>query len=241
MPTDDSATVKSSGPDPESLSSSLSSKLRIPVRAPVDDDGVAVVIPRSATTLIWQARVGVGLGILGLALAALFFFQARGARNDAAQLQEAEATRQEVQQVANEVALQVTTFTGATIDQWVTDTMAMATGDYATQVATLFDSEIRQGLAANDVTSSGAITSSFVQDVSGDDATVFAVLRQTYNSINQQRDISDDLRMEIRLRRQDGRWLASEVAVLGPSQVTPLTEGAQDVPALPGAQGEGQQ
>lgn len=180
--------------------------------------GPLTTVPRSARSLVWQSRIGMGVGILGLILAAVLFLQNQDLRRDA-------ADAAEVLEAGEITALRVTTFDGATIDQWVADTQSIATGDYADEVATLFDTEIRQGLADNQVQSVGEITRSFVQEVDRDDATVFVVIRQTFTSVNQQQPISDELRMEIELDRVDGRWLASGVAVLGPSTVSPVTEG----------------
>ncbi len=199
-----------------------------PTPAPTRGAEVGDVVPRSARSLLWQARIGLGVGLLGLALAVFFYL-------DTTDLRSAEATRADVLEAAEIMALRVTTFSGESIDDWVADTQSLATGDYADEVATLFDVEIRQGLADNQVQSVGQVTSSFVQEVDDDRAIVFAVLRQTFTSLNQPQPISDELRMEIGLQRVDGEWLTSEVAVLGPSTVSPVaaddTPGTTDVPS----------
>ena len=189
-----------------------------PRRRRLSADGLPASVPRSTSSLVWQARVGLGIGLLGLILATVFFMQNQDLRRNA-------EVRETVLEAGEITALRVTTFEGATIDQWVADTQSLATGDYADEVATLFDTDIRQGLAENQVESVGEITRSFVQEIDGDNATVFAVVRQTFTSLNQQQPISDELRMEIELDLVDGRWLASDVAVLGPSTVSPVPEG----------------
>jgi hypothetical protein len=68
----------------------------------------------------------------------------------------------------------------------------------------------------------GEVTSSFVQSADDDAAVVFAVVRQTFSSAAQERPVSDELRMEITLVRVNGEWLASDVAVLGPSVISPV-------------------
>lgn len=188
-----------------------------PAAAPARTRGAEdiVTVPRSAKALLWQARVGMGVGLLGLALAFVFYQGAAGSRA-------ADADREAVLDAGSLMALRVTTFSGDSIDEWVADTQSLATGTYAEEVATLFDVEIRQGLADNQVQSVGQVTSTFVQDVEDDRATVFAVVRQTFTSLNQPQPISDELRMEIALERVDGEWLTSEVAVLGPSTVSPV-------------------
>ncbi|WP_370326176.1 hypothetical protein [Euzebya sp.] len=184
----------------------------------VDDDLAAddrPVVTRTAHSLIWQVRIATGLAVLGLALAVFMYVSTSDVRS-------AEATRDAVQEAAEVVALRVTTFDGATIDEWVADTQELATGDYAEEVVQLFDDELRTALAENQLQSVGEITSSFVQDVEGDTATAFLVVRQTYTSVAQPQPVSDELRMEVELARVDGEWLAAEVAVLGPSTVSPV-------------------
>lgn len=167
-----------------------------------------------------------GLAVLGFVLAAAFAVLSVLLYLQSTDLRAEAAAREAALEAGEVMALRVTTFDGATIDQWVADTQALATGAYADQVAALFDQEIRQGLAAGEVRSVGEITSSFVQDVDGDAATVFAVLRQTFTSTAQQQPVSDELRMEIDLVLVQDEWLASDVAVLGPSVISPVQGGA---------------
>ena len=183
------------------------------------DDTLPETIPRPVRTLLWQARIGLGVGVLGLCLALAFFLQSAGLRAEQAQ-------REAVLDAGEVVALRVTTFTGAEIDAWVDDTQALSTGGYAEEVAALFDPTIRQGLAEAEVQSVGEVLNSFVQDIAGDRATVFAVLRQTFTSNLQEQAVSDELRMEVRLVEVDGEWLAEDVAVLGPSTITPIDPAA---------------
>ncbi len=58
---------------------------------------------------------------------------------------------------------------------------------------------------------------SFVQELDGDEAEVFVIVRQTSVNAVLDEPVTDELRMELRLARQDGRWLIADVAVLGPS------------------------
>lgn len=179
------------------------------------------VVTRSARSLVWQAWIGTAFGVVGVLAALVFFLQAQDLRGEAAQ-------REAVLEAGELVALRVTTFQGADIDAWVADTQALSTGTYAEEVATLFDAEIRAGLAEAEVESVGEVLSSFVQDIDDDEAMVFAVMRQTYTSAVQPTAISDELRMEIELEYVDGEWLASDVAVLGPSTIAPI-EPSDDV------------
>lgn len=194
-----------------------------PGASPAEDDavrppdGLPETVPRPVRTLIWQARLGMAVGILGIALALASMLYAQGLRSDA-------ATRAAVLDAGEVIALRVTTYEGGAIDDWVTDTQSLSTGEYAREVASLFDPDIRAGLAEAEVESVGEVISSFVQDINGDAATVFAVLRQTYQSNVSPRPTSDELRMEIQLTRVDGEWLASDVAVLGPSALSTVED-----------------
>ncbi|WP_108664698.1 hypothetical protein [Euzebya rosea] len=182
-------------------------------------DGLPDTVAVPVRSLLWRARIGVAVGALGLILAAVFFLGAQDLRREA-------AVREDVREAGELVALRVTTFEGSDIDDWVTDTQSLSTGDYAREVAERFDPAIRQGLADAQVQSVGTVLSAFVQDVRDETATVFAVMRQTYTSALQPQQVSDELRMEIELTLVEGEWLASDVAVLGPSTITPIDQDA---------------
>lgn len=194
---------------------------------------------RSAEDALRRARrllVAVSaLAVLAVGVAVVMVLQAQ-------ELRAAEADRVAVREAGELIALRVTTFDGPTIDEWVTDTQSLATRDYAEEVALLFDDTFRAALAENQVSSVGEVLQSFVQDVDGDSATVFALVRQTYTSASQTAPIADQLRMEIELARgDDGTWLADEVAILGPSTfAAPEDAGADgeagETPADPAAE-----
>ena len=203
------------GPGPDSPAASV-----WPTGGPSDSIAVPV------RSLLWRARIGVAVGVLGLVLAAVFFLGAQDLRREA-------AVREDVREAGELVALRVTTFEGSDIDDWVSDTQSLSTGDYAQEVAERFDPTIRQGLADAQVQSVGTVLSAFVQDVRDETATVFAVMRQTYTSALQPQQVSDELRMEIELTLVEREWLASHVAVLGPSTITPIDQDAAGDPGDP--------
>jgi Mce-associated membrane protein len=151
-----------------------------------------------------------GVAVLALVLLAIFAVPAM----------RAESERAEIRDRAEVIAARVTTFEGATIEEWVSETRALATGAYARQLDDVFDQELRDALRENEVESVGTIQRSFVQAIDGDRAEVFVLARQS--SVNAQRaqPVEDELRIEIELRREDGEWLASDIAVLGPQQPT---------------------
>ncbi|HWH33457.1 MAG TPA: hypothetical protein VNU01_12375 [Egibacteraceae bacterium] len=126
--------------------------------------------------------------------------------------------RDRVRAAAEQLVLHLTTFEGATIDDWVQETQRRATDEYAEEVNTLFDPELRAALRDAEAKSVGRLVNLFVQDVDGDDATVFAVVRQTITNARAPQPVEDELRMQISLVREGGTWKAARVEVLGPQE-----------------------
>jgi Mce-associated membrane protein len=160
--------------------------------------------------LLRSARLAWGVAILALVLAAF-------AGTQWADLYAAERTREEVRQEATSLVLSLTTFEGERIEDWVADAQSRATGEYAEQLSTLFDQGLRDALREQQVESRGEVTRLFVQDIDGDEASVFALVRQTTINAMISDPVQDELRMDITMERVDGQWLASDVAVLGPA------------------------
>lgn len=133
-----------------------------------------------------------------------------------APLYSADRDRERVRQAAEQLVLHLTTFEGETIDGWVQETQRRATDQYAEEVNTLFDPQLRAALRDAKAKSAGRLVNLFVQDVDGDDALVFAVVRQTITNAASPTPVEDELRMQIELRRIDGGWKAAKVEVLGP-------------------------
>jgi Mce-associated membrane protein len=179
-----------------------------------DVDATDAVEPAAATprrAVLSNARIAwlvAGLAVLGLIALSILAVPAL----------RAEGERAEVQDRAEVIAARVTTFEGANIEEWIAETRALATGAYARQLDDVFDLQLREALRDNEVESVGQIQRSFVQLIDGDRAEVFVLARQS--SVNAQRPqpVEDELRIEIELRREDGEWLASDIAVLGPQQ-----------------------
>jgi hypothetical protein len=131
--------------------------------------------------------------------------------------------REVVHATARELALRLTTFEGERIEEWVAEARARATDDYAREIADLFDAEFRNTLRETGAVSRGEIADLFVQDIDGDEAGAFAVVRQTIMTEHLDGPVEEELRMDIALQRVDGEWLVSDVEVLAATQrgVTP--------------------
>jgi hypothetical protein len=139
--------------------------------------------------------------------------------------------REQVRRVGESFTVHLATFSGETIDEWVAETQERATGNYAQQVDELFDEELRAALRELEVESQGELVNLFVQEVGGDEATLFALVRQTVQNAVAEEPFEDELRMELQLAREDDEWLVSDVAVLGPAQggvAAPVPEEAQE-------------
>ena len=168
-------------------------------------------------------RAGVGaLGVLRsawlawtvavVASAVAIFFASQ-----ASTLRAQEAAREEALQAGEVAALQLTTFAGASIDEWVEQTRTIATGTFAEELAQRYDQQLRADLREFDVESVGEIINSFVQRLEGDEALIFAVLRQTTRYPTFEQTVEDEVRFEITLARQGDEWLVSDAKLLSPT------------------------
>lgn len=142
--------------------------------------------------------------------------------------------RERVREAAEALVLHLTTFDGESIDEWVQETQRRATDTYAEEVNTLFDPQLRAALKEARAESVGRLVNLFVQDVDGDEAMVFAVVRQTITNARAPQPVEDELRMQIELRNEAGQWKAAKVEVLGP-QGGGLVDEAPVVPEAEGS------
>lgn len=182
---------------------------------------------RSVLASPWLAW---SVAVIALALAAF-------AGSQWADLHAAERTREEVARDATRLALRLTTFEGANIEEWYRQTRQTATGAYEQQLQQIFNQQTRDTLRSIEVVSRGEVEDLFVQDISGDEAKVFALVKQTYVNASLENPAEDHQRMEITLKRVNGRWLASDVAVLGPDGVVAPTAEASESAPDPGGDG----
>ena len=140
-----------------------------------------------------------------------------------ADLYAADKARAQVRSDASDLAAHLTTFEGENIEEWFAQAKDRATGEYAKQLTQVFDQANRDRLRDAGVVSRGEVKSLFVQEVNGKEASVFAVVKQTYVNNSTNDPVEDELRMDITLRQVGGRWRGSEVAVLGPAGVVAPT------------------
>lgn len=159
--------------------------------------------------------------------------QREDAAAELAQLREAEKERAEVRAQASTVALRLTTFEGENIEEWYAEIRATATGEFEKQLGDVFNQSTRDTLREIGVVSVGEMQNLFVQDVDGDQAKAFALVKQTYVNSSTPDPVEDHQRIDMTLERVDGKWLASEVVVLGPNGVI-APSGQADLPDVGG-------
>jgi hypothetical protein len=125
-------------------------------------------------------------------------------------------------QEASVFLVALTNFDAKSVDGDFTKLTSMATGTFATQANQFFNSSIRQQLETALASSRGQIRSLYVQDVSGNQATVYAVVDQLYVNRTLQAPRSDVLRVVVQMSDTQGSWKISDVTVLeGPSLASP--------------------
>ena len=129
---------------------------------------------------------------------------------------QAAATRAETK--ARTFLIDLTNFDSKTVDADFSAITSMATGTFAGQANKFFDSSIRQELQQALASSRGQVRDLYVQSVTGDQATVYAVVTQLYTNDKITSPQSDVLRMVVDLRQTGGTWKVADVTVLeGPS------------------------
>ena len=165
---------------------------------------------RGIGALLRSAALAWVIAVLALALAGWFALQA-------ADLRAQDAVRTDALQAGELAALQLTTFSGAGIDEWVEKTKTLATDEFAQELNAQYDQKLRADLRELDVESVGEMLNSFVQSMEGDEAMVFAVLRQTTRYPTFSKTVEDEVRFEISLQRENDDWRVSDAQLLSPT------------------------
>jgi hypothetical protein len=171
--------------------------------------------PGAPAGALRDARVAWVVAVLAMVVAGIFGYQWWALAGEA-------EDREQAREAAEVMAARITTFEGVAIDDFVEQLGELATGDYARQVRELFSPDFRDALRDNEVESVGEVTRSFVQELDGYEAEVFVVVRQTSVNAVVRDPVVDELRMDITLAREGGRWLVADVGVLGPAP-SPVT------------------
>ena len=133
----------------------------------------------------------------------------------------------EARQAASRFLLALTNFNARTVDRDFASVTAAATGTFANQANQFFGSTIRQQLETAQASSQGQIRSLYLETYSGDRASVYAVVDQTYSNNKIKTPQSDVLRVVVDLSRLSGAWKVAQLTVLeGPQAAAAPSAGA---------------
>ena len=128
-------------------------------------------------------------------------------------LDQKEARRDEVQQVAQRFAVALTNFSHESIDEDAATIKDFAVGEFAEEVETFLGDEGIAAIKEAEATSEGEIISLFIQAADSDEASAFAVVRETITNSTSSEGQTDTLRMEIgMIDTQDG-WKVNRVEI----------------------------
>ncbi|MDA8056952.1 MAG: hypothetical protein M0032_03120 [Actinomycetota bacterium] len=168
----------------------------------------------------WGRRALAVVAVLGIAGTAGFGHAWAVQRNTLSQETAARTT-------ARNFLLALTNFTSKNVDAQFNEVQGFATGPFESQSNQFFGSSIRQQLEAALASSRGQIRDLYVQSVSGNAATVYGVVDQTYVNDKMSSPAADVLRVVVNLTDTSSGWKISAVTVLNnPSSSTAPASGA---------------
>jgi hypothetical protein len=147
------------------------------------------------------------LGIVGTAVFGHAWASLNGQQSQAAQ----------VRSVTNDFLLALTNFDAKNVDADFNKIQQYATGSFASQSNQFFGSTIRSQLEAALASSRGQIRSQFVQSISGNKASVYSVVDQTYINNKMTSPSADELQIQTDLTMTGSGWKVSNVTVLNNS------------------------
>jgi Mce-associated membrane protein len=163
--------------------------------------------PRTGRHRRWPMVLCIVLAALGFAGTGYFGRAWLQQRSNADQQSQVRAT-------ATGFVQALTNFDPGTVDADFARIQSYATGQFATQARQFFGSSIRQQLQTAGAASRGQVRDLFVESLSGNDATVFAVVDQTYLNDKVKSAQADTLRLELDMTDLPGGWRISAVTVL---------------------------
>jgi hypothetical protein len=120
----------------------------------------------------------------------------------------------QVQTVSRDFLLALTNFDAKNVDADFTRIQGYATGTFASQSNQFFGSTIRTQLEAALASSRGQIRSQYVQSLSGNQASVYSVVDQTYVNNKMTSPSADELQIDTNLTKVGGAWKVAAVTVL---------------------------
>ncbi|MEO8323005.1 MAG: hypothetical protein ABI571_02580 [Actinomycetota bacterium] len=142
--------------------------------------------------------------VLALAAAVAFavLWQTSGADNTA---------RDTLEEQASSFVLALTNFSSETIDADLEEIRSFATGDFEGQVNELFSEDTIAAIKEAEATSTATIEALFVQSLTEDEATMFAVLSEEISNQTVDQPRTDVVRMEVGFVRAGDGWKVDSV------------------------------
>lgn len=174
-------------------------------KAPAESPDRATSRRRSRSRVL-TAALAVIL-VIAVAAAITFGLEWRAAGSETAAQNAAAAS-------ARSLVVALTNFDPGTVGADFSRIKSMSTGAFAGQADRFFATSIGRQLSQAGAASRGKVSALDVQSVNGSQATVFAVVSQTYLNDKQKTPLTDVLRLVIGLTDVNGNWLVSSVQVL---------------------------
>jgi Mce-associated membrane protein len=112
---------------------------------------------------------------------------------------------------ARSFVLALTNFSSDTIDQDLEEIRSFATGDFEGQVNELFSEDTVAAIKDAKATSTATVEALFVQSMTEDEATVFAVLSEEISNQTIDQPRTDVVRMEVGLVKAGDGWKVDSV------------------------------
>lgn len=124
-----------------------------------------------------------------------------------------EATRSDVRATATEASLALTQFSYKNAHTDVAQIQKVATGDFKNQVKQLFSKNTISQIQKVKAVSDSQVESVFVQSVSGDSATAFAVVQETISNKLSRTPQTQTVRLQLDLIHASDGWKVDQVTL----------------------------
>lgn len=160
--------------------------------------GRVVTVPR------WLATAVVAAALVATVAAVLFGVSWAGLNGQ-------QADQAAVERVARSTVMNLTNLSPKTLDQYIAQLEAGATGQFLQQLKQEFNSGLRAQLLQAQAQAQGQIRNLYVQSLHGDRATVFAVADMTYVNRKDTAPVSDRVLFELDLVKTGAGWQVDAV------------------------------
>jgi hypothetical protein len=161
-----------------------------------------------------QRNLSWALFLIAIGFDVVFFILWRGAVSDRDQARQVERGRAEVTDTATTFLDALTNFKGSTISEDVDRIRSFAVGDFAGQVDRFFSAKAMDALRKAKAESVGQVQAVFVESLSADTASVFAVVQETITNASTTAPKPQTLRIELQMIKTGDGWKVNRVDIL---------------------------